>query len=58
MSDECLYRIEASLGDLDLTVEGPDEDWVEQQFNEQWAERLAESETMKEALRRADRSSQ
>lgn len=58
MSDECLYQIEASLGDLDLTVEGPDEDWVEQQFNEQWAERLAESETMKEALRRADRGSQ
>lgn len=58
MSDECLYQIDASLGDLDLTVEGPDEDWVEQQFNEQWAERLSESETMKEALRRADRSSQ
>lgn len=49
--------MEASLGDLDLTVEGPDADWVEEQFESAWQDRLAESETMKEALRQADRSS-
>lgn len=51
-------KISASLGDLSLTVNGPDEDWVEEQFEKQWKERLEESDVMKEAIRKADRSAQ
>ena len=62
MSDDCdecadePYRMFASLGDLDLTVKGPDPDWVVEQFETQWQERLEEASEMKEAIRDADRS--
>jgi hypothetical protein len=50
--------INASLGDLYLEVEGPDEEWVVEQFEKQWQERLEEADVMKEAIRKADRSAQ
>lgn len=50
--------IKASLGDLYLEVEGPDKEWVEEQFEKQWQERLEESAEMKEAIRRGDVSAQ
>jgi len=52
------YRMYASLGDLELTVKGPDGDWVEEQFEKQWKERLDEASEMKQAIRKADRSAQ
>jgi hypothetical protein len=51
-------KISATLGDLELTVKGPDEEWVEEQFEKQWTERLDEASEMKEAIRRADVSAQ
>jgi len=52
------YRMYGSLGDLELTVKGPDAEWVEEQFEKQWKERLDEAADMKEAIRRADVSAQ
>jgi len=48
------YKIDCSLGDLDLTVKGSDPDWVEEEFEKQWQERLEESAEMKQAIRDAD----
>lgn len=48
------YRMYGSLGDLELTVKGPDPDWVENQFEKQWSDRLDEASEMKEAIRDAD----
>jgi len=52
------YRMYGSLGDLELTVKGPDAEWVEEQFEKQWMDRMEEASEMKEAIRRADVSSQ
>jgi hypothetical protein len=50
--------ITAELGNLYLSVDGPNEEWVEEQFEKQWQQRLEEAAEMKEAIRRADVSSQ
>lgn len=53
-NDDGPYRMYASLGDLELTVKGPDGEWVEEQFEETWRNRLEEAAEMKEAIRNAD----
>lgn len=59
MSDEDHpYEVECDLGDLHLRISGPDPDWVDEHFEEKWDKRLDESEEMKEAIRRADVSTQ
>lgn len=52
------YRMEASMGELSLTVKGPDPDWVEAKFEDSWQSRLEEASEMKQAIRRADMSAQ
>lgn len=46
--------ITAELGDLYLSVDGADEEWVEEQFEKQWQQRLEEAADMKQAIRDAD----
>lgn len=59
MSDEDIpYEIKCTLGDLQLCVSGPDPEWVDEHFDRKWSERLDESEQMKQAIRRADVSTQ
>jgi len=59
MSDEeGEYSIYVSLGDLEQTVSGPDKEWVEEQFEESWQNRLDEAGEMKRAIRDSDRSTQ
>lgn len=52
------YRMYGRLGQMELTVKGPDAEWVEERFEESWQNRLEEASEMKEAIRRADVSSQ
>jgi hypothetical protein len=52
------YRMYGRLGQMELTVKGPDEEWVEERFEQSWANRLEEANEMKEAIRQADRSAQ
>lgn len=51
-------KISASLGNLSLTVQGTDEEWVEETFEEMWQRRLAESGEISKALRDGARSHQ
>lgn len=58
MSDEHdSHRIDCSLGTLDLTVEGSDEEWVRETFQEEWQDRLEEAEDISKALRDGTRGS-
>ena len=54
--DDGPYEIEALIGSLSMTVSGPDEEWVRETFDEEWAERLEEASEMKEAIRQANPS--
>lgn len=55
MSDEEIPKeIQASLGDLHVSVSGDDEEWVAERFEAVWRRRLRESDEMKEALRNGD----
>lgn len=59
MSDEeGQFCIDAELGELSLEVSGPDEDWVKETFDEEWAERIEEAGDMAKALRESYRSHQ
>lgn len=59
MSEEQVpKKIEASLGDLRVSVKGDDMDEVAEQFEFVWSNRLEESAEMKEALRNSDVSTQ
>lgn len=60
MSDESdeYYRMYGRMGEMELTVRGPDGDWVEEQFEESWEKRLDEASEMKEAIRNGDVSTQ
>ena len=51
-------KISASLGELTLTVEGSDEEWVKETFEDEWSERLNEAGDMAKALRKAYRGHQ
>lgn len=53
--EEGHFCIDAELGELSLEVSGPDEDWVKETFDEEWAERIGEAENMAKALREAHR---
>lgn len=54
-SEDGLYSIDARLGALSLTVEGSDEEWVRETFEEEWAERMDEAGEMSRALRDGSR---
>lgn len=57
MSDESGdFRMSANLGELSLEVSGPDEDWVKETFDEEWAERMDEAGEVAKALREAHSS--
>jgi len=52
------FKIHGSLGSLSLTVEGGDEEWVKETFDEEWEERMEESAEISKALRDGARSHQ
>lgn len=49
------FQLKCSLGNLRLSVSGPDEEWVKETFDEEWQKRLEESEDMSKALRDGSR---
>jgi hypothetical protein len=53
--DEGIAVIDASVGDLELRVEGEDLETVRHTFEETWRERLAEVEQSTEAVRQLSR---
>jgi len=59
MSDDDTYaKASASLGSLSLTVEGEDEEWVSDTFDEKLERLLEEAETMSKAVRDGSRGCQ
>lgn len=59
MSDEeGQFCINAKLGELSLEVSGPEEDWVKETFDEEWAKRIDEAGSMAKALRESYRGHQ
>jgi len=59
MGDDDTYaKASASLGSLSLTVEGEDEEWVSDTFDEKLERLLEEAETMSKAVRDGSRGCQ
>lgn len=56
--DESLATISASLGSLDLTVEGEDQEWVSDTFDEKLDGLMDEAESMSRAVRDGTRGCQ
>ena len=48
-------RVNASLGSLSLEVQGEDEEWVSEEFDEKLEDLLEEAEDMSKAIRDGDR---
>lgn len=51
-------RIDAELGNLSLSVQGDDPEWVTETFDEKLADLLGEAGDMSDAIRNADRGCQ
>lgn len=59
MSDDDSYaKAKASLGSLSLSVEGEDEEWVSDTFDEKLDRLLEEAEDMSQAVRDGSRGCQ
>lgn len=55
MSEEATNKIDAELGSLSLEVQGEDEEWVSETFDEKLDDLLGEAEDMSKALRDGSR---
>lgn len=56
--DDTPAKVSASLGSLDLTVEGEDEEWVSDTFEEKLDRLMDEAESMSKAVRDGSRGCQ
>lgn len=56
--DDAYAEVSASLGSLDLTVRGDDEEWVSETFDEKLDRLLEEAEEMSQAVRDGSRGCQ
>lgn len=56
--DDSPARVSASLGSLDLTVEGENEKWVSETFEDKFDRLLDEAESMSKAVRDGSRGCQ
>jgi len=56
--DESYAKAEASIGSLSLSVEGKDEEWVSEKFDEKLDRLLQEAEDMSQAVLDGSRACQ
>jgi hypothetical protein len=53
---EGVYQIDATLGNLSLTVQGEDKEWVKETFDDEWQRRLQDAGEMSDAIRNGSRA--